>query len=389
MAGLQITSSPYVKPSINLTPEQLADYQRRKAAGTVGQPMGTTSGAALGGVQPSVQTAVQPGGQTPQQTPVDWQALQQLTQAGLNPQQIQTLAANRMGQPVPSGTSGFTTTNPTMQQGAPQYGLSGAEDALQRGLTGGLAGISAGVDQATQTLSPYTQGGGQAYNLQAALSGALGPEAQKQAFQNYQESPEQQYLRDRSEQAILRNSAATGGLGGGNVQRALQENAIGLASQDYANSFNRLGSLSQMGQQSSNLLGGIQANAGGQAGQMAYGTGGQMANYRTRAGEQIAGNVQDTSQGLANMINQQGNDLSSIIGQGGNQLSQLLASYGINASTSSQDLAKILANIATGSASQVAGLSPLPGVNDTGILGGLGNLLSGAGNFATGMGWGK
>lgn len=279
-----------------------------------------------------------------------------------------------------AGTSGFTTSSPTMATNTPKYGLSGAEDALQRGLAGGLSGISEGVGQAQQTLSPYTQGGSQAYNLQAALSGALGKDAQAQAFQNYQESPEQQYLRDRSEAAITRNAAATGGLGGGNVLKALQQNATGLAAQDYANSFNRLGTLSAMGHNSANLLGGIQANAGGQAGQMAYGTGGQMADYRTRAGEQIANNMANTSQGLAGMINQQGSDLSSIIGQGGSALSNLLAGYGSADSQTLQSLAALLANIGTGSASQVAGLPGLPGSQQTqGNLGGIGQLLGGLG----------
>ena len=125
--------------------------------------------------------------------------------------------------------------------GVPQTGLIGAESALQGGLRGGLAGIEARVNQAGQTLSPYTQGGNQAFGLQSALSGAMGPEAQRQAFANYNESPEVAYQREMGERAITRNAAATGGLGGGRVQQELQRHAIGLAQQDYGNSFNRLG----------------------------------------------------------------------------------------------------------------------------------------------------
>ena len=267
--------------------------------------------------------------------------------------------------------------NPTSGQ---KYGLSGAEDALQRGFMGGVAGIEAGMNQAANTLSPYTQGGGKAFDLQSALSGALGSQAQQQAFANYNESPEVAYQRQQGEKAILRNAAATGGLGGGNVQQALQRHAIGLAQQDYGNSFNRLGTLSGMGQNSANLLGGLQANAGSKVADMAYGTGGQQASYRTRAGEQIANNVQNTSGALSGLINQQGQDLSNIIGQSGQQLSQLLASYGITDAQQQQSLAALLANIATGSASQVAGVPGLPQAGTSGIIDPLVNLLGGAGN---------
>lgn len=285
-------------------------------------------------------------------------------------------------QQIPSGTSGFMTTNPTAQPGAPKYGLSGAEEAMQRGLQGGLAGLEAGVNQAGNTLQPYTQGGNSAFNLQSALSGAMGPEAQRQAFANYNESPEVAYQREMGERAITRNAAATGGLGGSRVQQELQRHAIGLAQQDYGNSFNRLGTLADKGYGAAGLLGGIQANAGGQAGQMAYGTGQAMAAGRTRAGEQIAGNVQGTSSSLAQLLNQQGTDLSSIIGTQGGNIANLLAGYGTADAQTQQALAALLANIATGSASQVAGVPGLPGVNDPGVLGGLGNLLGGIGTFA-------
>ena len=305
----------------------------------------------------------------------------------LNPGAI---PGNVAGVPAGSPLSGNvqTGTQPGVQQGVPQsqaaltqaagnptsgqkYGLSGAEDALQRGFMGGVAGIEAGMNQAANTLSPYTQGGGKAFDLQSALSGALGPQAQQQAFANYNESPEVAYQRQQGEKAILRNAAATGGLGGGNVQQALQRHAIGLAQQDYGNSFNRLGTLSGMGQNSANLLGGLQANAGSKVADMAYGTGGQQASYRTRAGEQIANNAQNTSGALSGLINQQGQDLSNIIGQSGQQLSQLLASYGITDAQSQQALAALLANISSGSASQVAGLPGVPGGNPMGDLGAL------------------
>jgi hypothetical protein len=238
------------------------------------------------------------------------------------------------------------------------------------------------MNQAENTLSPYTGSGAKSSNLQAALSGALGPDAQRQAFANYNESPEVAYQREMGEKAIMRNAAATGGLGGSRVQQELQRHAIGLAQQDYGNAFNRLGSLSDRGLTSSNLLGGLQANAGGKVGDYAFGTGQAMASGRTRAGEQIANNVQGTSASLAEMLAKQGNDLSSIVGTGGSNIAQMLANFGQLDAAQQQELAKLLGNIATGSATTVAGASQLPGINDAGILGGIGNAAGGIGELA-------
>jgi len=235
------------------------------------------------------------------------------------------------------------------------------------------------MNQAANTLSPYTQGGGKAFDLQQALSGALGPDAQRQAFANYNQSPEMAYALEQAEKGITRNAAATGKLGSGNVLQELQRNAIGMAQQDYGNAFSRLGSLSSMGQNSANLLGGLQANAGGKVGDYGFGTGQALADYRTRAGEQIAGNVANTGTQLSGMINQQGQDLSSLIGASGNQLSQLLAGYGSADAQTKQQLAALLANIASGSASQVQGVPGLPGTAPTDPLGSAGKLATGIG----------
>lgn len=284
--------------------------------------------------------------------------------------------------PVNTGNGGFTTTNPTTAAGVPKYGLIGSEEAMKGGLQGGIAGVEAGMNQAGQTLSPYTDRGAKAFDLQSALSGALGPAAQQQAFANYNQSPEMAYALQQAEKGITRNAAATGSLGSGNVLQELQRNAIGMAQQDYGNAFNRLGSLSAMGQNSANLLGGFQANAGGKVGDYAFGTGQAMASGRTRAGEQIANNVQGTSASLAEMLAKQGNDLSSIVGTGGSNIAQMLANFGQLDAAQQQELAKLLGNIATGSATTVAGASQLPGINDAGILGGIGNAAGGIGELA-------
>jgi hypothetical protein len=223
--------------------------------------------------------------------------------------------------------------------------LIGAEDALRRALqaSGGL-------------LDPVAQGGLSAFNLQGAQSGALGPEAQQQAFSNFQASPGQDFLRNRAEQSLLRNQAAIGGLGGGNVRSALQEQAIGLASQDFGNQFDRLGQLSSFG-----------LPALGQQSSQAFQTGQSLAGGRTRAGEQIAGQIGNTSSALANLANQQGGGLSDILGAGGGNLANILSGAGQAQGASQEQLAALLAQISTGGQ---------PGVQQTpSQLGNISNVL--------------
>ncbi|GAG37164.1 unnamed protein product, partial [marine sediment metagenome] len=72
-------------------------------------------------------------------------------------------------------------------------------------------------------------------------------EQQQAAFAALNESPGQQFLRDRAQKNLLRNSAAIGGLGGGNVRSALVQQGIGFAQQDLQNQFSRLGQLAGQG----------------------------------------------------------------------------------------------------------------------------------------------
>lgn len=109
-------------------------------------------------------------------------------------------------------------------------------------------------------LSPYANAGTSATNEQQALLGLGGADAQAAAMQRMNESPAQQFLRDRQERALLRNSAAIGGLGGGNVRTALQEQAFGLAQTDLNNRMQNLNSLAGRG--ISAAQGGIQSGYG-------------------------------------------------------------------------------------------------------------------------------
>ena len=272
-------------------------------------------------------------------------------------------------------------TAPLNASGIP-IGLLGSEDALRRALAGGVAGIETGLGQATQTLAPFTEGGQQAFGLQAALSGAQGAPAQQQAFGQFQASPGQQFLRDEAEQALLRNQSAIGGLGGGNVRGALQEQAIGLAAQDFGNQFSRLGQVAGLGGALAGQQAGIGFGAGRDVGNLAFQTGQNLATGRTRAAEQIAGQVGGTTSALANLTAQQGAGLSDIIGSGAGNIANLLSGAGQAQGLSQEQLAAILANISTGQGTQIAGLPGIPGVTQTEAqLGNIGNLITAFGTL--------
>lgn len=237
-----------------------------------------------------------------------------------------------------------------MPNGVPQTGLMGAEQALQQGLQGSLGLIAQG-------LAPFADPGISAFQLQAAQAGALGPEAQARAISQFQESPGQQFLREEQERAILRNAAATGGLGGGNVLSELQRRAFERAQTDFGNQFSRLGSLSQIGA-------GLTGQGVAQGAQAVLGTGRDLATGRTRAGEQIAGQIAGTTSALGELLSQQGSGAANILGTG------------------TGNLASILANIATGAGSQVAGLQGLPSLQSKqGVLGGIGQAAGGIGSL--------
>lgn len=154
-------------------------------------------------------------------------------------------------------------------------------------------------DISQEQFAPFREAGVSALEQQQALLGLSGQEAEQQALSQFQESPGQAFLRQRQERALLRNASAIGGLGGGNVRTALQEQAAGIASTQLGDFQNRLASLTGSGQTAtSNLaqLGGqTAANIGAalqQAGAArASGITGQAAGFREGVGQvaQFAG----------------------------------------------------------------------------------------------------
>lgn len=142
--------------------------------------------------------------------------------------------------------------------------------------------------------------------VQREAGGLTAAEQQQQAFDALDQSPGQQFLRDRAQKNLLRNTSAIGGLGGGNVRSALVQQGVGFAQQDLQNQFGRLGQLAgqgqaavtnlgQFGQQTAQNIGNLALSAG-----QARATGLQQQN---QANQQFISGV-GTALGQSGIFNQ-------------------------------------------------------------------------------------
>ncbi len=146
-----------------------------------------------------------------------------------------------------------------------------------------------------EMLTPFISGSRGAYERQQALSGALGPEAQAAAYQEYQESPGVAFQREQGTKAATQAMAARGGLGGGSRLKAISEFNQGLALQDFTNQFNRLGAVTGVGLGAATSLGGFGAqSAAGQGQAIQQAAGFEAAGNLGRA-QAIQGGISDAA----------------------------------------------------------------------------------------------
>lgn len=148
-----------------------------------------------------------------------------------------------------------------------------------------------------QIVTPGLEIGQQAQQRQAALSGALGPEAQAAAFEGFQESPGTSFLREQG----LRQLESTG-VSGGNRLRALTEFSQGLALQNLQSQQQQLGQVAGQGIS----LAGTGATLTGLE------TGGITAEGAAQAAGQVA-----QGQAIANLIEQGVGAATAFSGAGG------------------------------------------------------------------------
>jgi len=298
-------------------------------------------------------------------------------------------------------------------------GLRGSEMALKGGATGaidmldmlnrmgrgdlaqqygtGLEQVQAASESASGFMQPYQQAGETALQQQLALSGAMGQDAFNQA---YQESPQIAFLREQGMRANLAGSAATGGLGGGNVQKELQRFGQGLASQGLQNQIANLSGLTSAGQNAAGTMSNIATNLGTQqlgaqmnlgnqlaaqnaqyglpAAQTLGNLGVNLAEGRSRAGELLANQYGSAAGNLANVYAGQGRDISTMLGGQRNLLMDQYSNAATNEALAQQGYGADMANLQGNIAANIAGV-PQAQINVPNYQGAITNALYAAG----------
>ncbi len=190
------------------------------------------------------------------------------------------------------------------QRDAARQGLGVQQQATEQGLQ--LAQEQFGQVQAG--LEPFTRGAAQAFRRQQALSGALGSDLQRQAFEQFQESPGVAFLREQGLRGAGATFGAQGKLGSGERLKALTEFSQGLALQDFGNQFNRLGAVTGTGLQAALGLGGLSGQNVGLQANLLTGGAANQANLLGQQGAASAlgtlGQQQASAQGLEQIAGQ-------------------------------------------------------------------------------------
>jgi hypothetical protein len=197
--------------------------------------------------------------------------------------------------------------------------LSGGYDRARGDLTAGAAG-------AEDMFNPSYQRGESASQLQAAFSGLMGSDAQRQAYAGFNESPATDWLRKKQEEARLRTFARLGG-GLGNqasVMSALAGDEFGRAQTDFSNYYGRLNDISGRGENAAANIANIRTNLGTGLSNLSTGEGTSLANL---AGTRAA-TAQSTMQNLADLFRQEGTATANAYAGAGTEQSNLAQNLG-------------------------------------------------------------
>lgn len=235
--------------------------------------------------------------------------------------------------------------------GGAEQGISTLQGGQQQGIEALLSGLTGAQTQ----LDPFAQGGLSAFELQQAQSGALGPEAQAQAFADFQASPGQDFLRSQGEQSIARNAAAAGDLGGGALKADLQAFGTGIAEQNFNNQFNRLGELAGRGQAASSQLAQSSLGTGTSIADLIRSISGGVAGLESGLGQQLAQAFGGSANNISNLLTGQGQQLAGLRTGLGTNLAQLLLGEGTNLSNLEQGIGAAQAQGTLGSVGALRG----------------------------------
>lgn len=178
-----------------------------------------------------------------------------------------------------------------------------AVQSQERGVQMGVEEQRRQFDLVRQLQSPFVNAGAGAMNGQMDLLGLNGMGAQQAAIGGIQNGAQFQALQQQGDNAILQNSAATGGLRGGNTQAALAQFSPQLLSQLIQQQYSNLGGLTSLGQ---NAAAGV-GNAGMQTGQ-------NISNLFQQQGAAQAGGALANGRANAQLINSATSAFTNFLG---------------------------------------------------------------------------
>ena len=246
-----------------------------------------------------------------------------------------------------------------------------AGDAATNYLGSAWSAIGSGVQNANALLQPYIDTGSRAVQMTGDLSGANGVAAGQAALANFEASPAYQFNLDQGLRAVDAGAAARGMLVSGGTRQAEQKFGAGLASNEFANYYNRLSGLATQGLNASNTYGSnVMQGAAGQSGidralaQTALTQGGALAANDVGLGGGLANISSDLGKKLASNSMLTGNALAANEQQTGAQISNL---YTGNASQQGQLNAQAAQGIAQTQASTGSALAGIYGNQAQGV----------------------
>lgn len=185
------------------------------------------------------------------------------------------IAGTFLGGPV-GGTIGSSLGG--MFEGQESAGQ--ASSAQQASYDAGIAEQRRQFDLVQKLMEPYVAAGQPALSAQQAMLG-LGPAGSEQAqIEAVKRSPTYLAMLGRGEESLLQRASATGGLRGGNIQAALAQFSPQLLAQELETRYNRLGGMTQLGQ-----------NAAAGVGTAGMATGTNVANLMGQQGAARAGGI--------------------------------------------------------------------------------------------------
>jgi hypothetical protein len=251
-----------------------------------------------------------------------------------------------------------------------------AIQTLNKGFSNASTYNNQTLDKIIDRLTPYMSAGDMAFMQQNDLLGINGQKAQERAYGFMEKNPQFQTLMKQSENALLQNASATGGLRGGNTQSALAKLRPQLLNQIVQQQLGNLNSVANTGLNTSQNLANTQTAFAGQNQNLQTGLASAVGGLQANLGINQA-NLGLKAPVAMGVINQgYGENVSKVLGD----LGQVKYDNSILKNQNTQQ-------IAGGASSAIEGiLGSVLGGGQGGQSGGMGNILGSIGGLLGGGG---